>query len=202
MLYLISQKARVSRAKAKELFKTVLQQARQPQFYEIYGVPDTMEGRFEMVALHGGLLVSRLCRADMGREGKVLAQAFFDEMFRNIDWAMRESGVGDLAVPRRIKAKMTEFKGRAHAYDEAGRSGLGEMTHAISRNVFNSGPRPVLTVLAAFAQYVQSAAHQLDNQGLSDFWQGKVHFPSSFPSAMAMGASNQNDGIQNESQAA
>ena len=202
MLYLISPKARARRLKAKELFKTVLQQSRNPHFYEIYGVPDTMEGRFEMVALHGGLLVSRLCRPDMGREGKVLAQAFFDVMFRNIDWAMRESGVGDLAVPRRIKAKMANFKGRAHAYDEAGRSGLGEMTHAISRNVFFEGPRPALDVLEQFAQYVQSAAHQLDNQGLSDFWQGKVYFPSHFPSAMGFAVGHQNNGTENVAQAA
>lgn len=195
MLYLISPKARMSRAKAKELFKSVLQQSRNPYFYEIYGVADTMEGRFEMVALHGGLMVSRLCRPDMGREGRILAQSFFDEMFKNIDWAMRESGVGDLAVPRRIKAKMSEFKGRALAYDEAARSGNGEITHALIRNIYASTPRPSMEMLEQFSRYVQQCARQLDNQGLSDFWQGRVSFPH-------IGASNQNVGIKNESQAA
>ena len=195
MLYLISQKARMRRAKAKELFKTVLQQSRQPYFYEEFGVPDTMEGRFEMLSIHGGLLVDRLCRSDTGKEGRVLAQTFFDVMFKNVDWGMRESGVGDLAVPRRIKKMMSDFKGRAYAYNEAYRSGKGCITHALLRNVYPEGKRPSMETLEKFATYVQSVAHTLDQQGLSDFWLGRVHFPP-------VGASNQNNGINNDSQAA
>ncbi len=178
MLYLLSQKGRMSRVKAKELFQVALQQSRNSYFYEIYGVPDTFEGRFEMMCLHGGLLVNRLCRPDMGREGKILAQAYFDVMFKNIDWSMRENGVGDLAVPRRIKKLMAGFKGRAYAYDEACRSGTSELTHALSRNIYASNAKPSQDILNQFAQYVQSSVAELEQLGLSDFWRGKISYPT------------------------
>jgi cytochrome b pre-mRNA-processing protein 3 len=195
MLYLLTQKGRLSRAKAKELFQIILRQSRNPAFYERYAIPDTLEGRFEMISLHGGLLVNRLCRPDMGREGKILAQAFFDVMFKNIDWGIREMGVGDLAVPRRIKKMMSDFKGRAYAYDEACRSGKGELTHALVRNIYANGQKPSQDNLNEFAQYVQNCVADLEKQGLSDFWRGMVTYPSI--------SSNSNSyGIHNESEAA
>ncbi|HAJ91001.1 MAG TPA: hypothetical protein DCM27_08365 [Rhodospirillaceae bacterium] len=177
MLYLMTQKGRLSRAKAKELFQIVLKQSRNPYFYESCGVPDTTEGRFEMVALHGGLLVSHLCRADMGRDGKILAQAFFDVMFKNIDWSMRERGVGDLAVPRRIKKLMSDFKGRAFAYDESCRAGCSEVIHALMRNVYMESEMPSSATLNQFSQYVQNCAAELEKQQLADFWRGIVVYP-------------------------
>ena len=178
MLYLLTQKGRLSRAKAKELFQIVLRQSRNPYFYEIYGVPDTIEGRFEMVSLHGGLLVNRLCRPDMGREGRILAQAFFDVMFKNIDWSMRENGVGDLAVPRRIKKMMSDFKGRAYAYDESCRAGCSELTHALVRNVYANSAKPSAETVKEFSQYIQSCVTELEKQGLSDFWRGIANYSS------------------------
>lgn len=177
MLYLLTQKGRLSRTKAKELYQTVLRQSRNPYFYTSFGVPDTLEGRFEIISLHGGLLVNRLCRPDMGREGKILAQAYFDVMFKNIDWSIREMGVGDLAVPRRIKKMMSDFKGRAFAYDEACRSGNSELTHALVRNVFADTQKPSVETLNEFANYVQCCVKELEAQGLSDFWRGQINLP-------------------------
>lgn len=198
MFYLLTQKGRSSRAKAKELFQTVLRQSRDSYFYEIYGVPDTTEGRFEMVSLHGGLLVNRLCRPDMGREGKILAQAFFDVMFKNIDWSMRERGVGDLAVPRRIKKMMSDFKGRAFAYDESCRAGCSELTHALVRNVYGNSEKPSTDTVKQFSHYIQSCVTELEKQGLSDFWRGIVYYPA-LPSTYNQ---NQNGSPHNATQAA
>lgn len=195
MLYLMTQKGRLSRAKAKELFQIVLRQSRDPHFYEMYGVPDTLEGRFEIVSLHGGLLVNRLCRPDMGREGKILAQAFFDVMFKNIDWSMRERGIGDLGVPRRIKKMMSDFKGRAYAYDESCRAGCSELRHALARNVFAETPKPSAEKMKEFSQYIQSCVTELEKQGLSDFWGGRAHFP-------VMPSNNNQNGTNNATQAA
>lgn len=197
MLYLLTQKGRLSRAKAKELFQIVLRQSRNPYFYEMFGVPDTVEGRFEIVSLHGGLLVNRLCRPDMGREGKILAQAFFDVMFKNIDWSMRERGVGDLAVPRRIKKLMSDFKGRAFAYDESCRAGCSELTHALVRNVYAESPKPSAETMKQFAHYIQSCVTELDKQGLSDFWRGIAHFP-----VPVTPSNNNQNGTNNATQAA
>lgn len=197
MLYLMTQKGRLSRTKAKELFQIVLRQSRHPYFYEMYGVPDTIEGRFEMVSLHGGLLVSRLCRPDMGREGKILAQAFFDVMFKNIDWSMRERGIGDLGVPRRIKKMMADFKGRAYAYDEACRAGCAELRHALARNVYGDGAKPSAETVKEFSQYIQNCAAELEKHGLSDFWRGMATYPS-----LPASNNNQNESNNNATQAA
>lgn len=178
MFYLLTPSGRLSRAKSKELFQIVLRQSRQAFLYETYKVPDTIEGRFEMVTLYGGILVNRLCRPDMGREGKMLAQAFFDVMFQNIDWSMRERGVGDLAVPHRIKKMMSDFKGRSLAYDEACRSGPSELTHALVRNVYGANSKPTLEILQQFVRYIQECTADLEKKGLSDFWSGRLSYPS------------------------
>lgn len=176
VLHLLTKKGRLSRERAKDLYAQVVKASRNPVFYTAYGIPDTVEGRFEMVCLHGGVLVNRLSRPDMGAEGRMLAQAFFDVMFINLDWSIREAGVGDLAVPRRIKKMMSDFKGRSFAYDEAVKAGGGEVEHALTRNLYADG-KPTPDVLAAMARYLQSCVVELSKQGLSDFWQGRVRFP-------------------------
>lgn len=177
MLYLFSKKARLSRQRARELYNQVVRHARNQIFYEGYNVPDTPEGRFEMIALFGGMLVNRLCRPDMGREGKILAQAYFDTMFFNLDWSIREMGVGDLGVPRRIKQMMAAFKGRAFAYDEAVRAGSNEVQHALIRNLYGTAAKPDGAVLQAMSEYVAACVRAFEEQGLSDFWQGHITIP-------------------------
>lgn len=177
MLHLLTKKGRLSREKAKDLYNKVVLASRNPVFYTAYNVPDTTEGRFEMICLHGGILVNRLSRPDMGAEGRMLAQAFFDIMFINLDWSIREAGVGDLAVPRRIKKMMSDFKGRSFAYDEAIKAGAGESIHALTRNLYGSTPKPPPETLSTMATYLQNCVTKLSEQGLSDFWQGHVYFP-------------------------
>ena len=177
MFYLLTKKGRLSRQRARDLYNQIVRQSRSSIFYEGYEVPDTLEGRFEMICLFGGLLVTRLCRPDMGNEGRVLAQAFFDTMFINLDWSIREMGVGDLGVPRRVKAMMASFKGRAFAYDESLRVGQGEVRHVLSRNLYATAPHLSPEVLQVMSAYVMDCASGLNNQGLSDFWQGRVSFP-------------------------
>lgn len=178
MLHLLTKKGRLSREKAKALYHQVVQASRNPLFYAAYNVPDTTEGRFEMICLHGGILVNRLSRPDMGAEGRMLAQAFFDVMFINLDWSIREAGVGDLAVPRRIKKMMSDFKGRSFAYDEAVKSGAGEAVHALTRNLYANTPKPSPDILSVMETYLRTCVAELSGQGLSDFWQGHVNFPS------------------------
>ena len=181
MLHLLTKKGRLSRERAKDLYNKVVRASRNPIFYAAYNVPDTTEGRFEMICLHGGVLVSRLSRPDMGSEGRMLAQAFFDVMFINLDWSIREAGVGDLAVPRRIKKMMSDFKGRSFAYDEAAKVGEGESIHVLTRNLYATTPKPAPEILSAMATYLQNCVAELSKQGLSDVWQGRVHFPNIEP---------------------
>ena len=91
-------------------------EARAPDLFEACGIPDTLDGRFDSLALHAALVIDRLRREPDGEE---LAQAFFDVMFRHLDLTLREIGVQDLGVGRRIKIMAEGFHGRALAYREA-----------------------------------------------------------------------------------
>ena len=84
-------------------------------FYQALGVPDTLDGRFDLVALHVFLLVHRLQRAP----GPALAQAVFDAMFSDMDNNLREIGVSDLSVGKRVRAMWEAFHGRSKAYASA-----------------------------------------------------------------------------------
>ena len=98
-----------------ELYATVVAQARQPHFYAAWDVPDTAEGRFEMIALHAFLLLRRL-KAERQRTA-TLAQDFFDLMFADLDRNLREMGIGDTGIGKRVKAMAQSFYGRIAAYD-------------------------------------------------------------------------------------
>jgi cytochrome b pre-mRNA-processing protein 3 len=154
-----------------------METSRNPAFYEDYKIPDTLEGRYEILALHAGLLVNRLSAPDMGIYGRKLAQKFFDVMFRDVEWSLRESGVGDLAVPRRVKKMMSSFKGRAIAYDEAVKSGKSEVIHALTRNIYGVAKVQQMYEVEKLAEYTQACVRKLATQGLSDFSQGFISLP-------------------------
>lgn len=116
----------------------IMAQARQSAFFTGYGVPDSVEGRFEMVALHGAMAIRRLMQ--LPQPGPALAQDVTDAIFRHFDDALREMGVGDLTVPKRMKKLASGFLGRAKSYraalDGPGRESL---TQAIARNIYGLG---------------------------------------------------------------
>src|SRR3974390_245218 len=81
------------------LYGAIVAQARLPSFYLIYGVPDTVEGRFDMIVMHLALVLRRLARE---RELGSLGQGVFDRFCRDMDHNLREMGVGDLSVPKHM----------------------------------------------------------------------------------------------------
>src|SRR6476620_7868248 len=91
----------------ERLHGEIMAAVRQPSLYADYGVPDTFEGRFEMLILLSTLVVRRL--AKLPSPGPEIAQDLTDKIFSEIDAAMREMGVGDLAVPKRIKKMAAAF---------------------------------------------------------------------------------------------
>ena len=99
------------------LYGAAVAAARTPLFYAELGVPDSVDGRFDMVSLHVYLLIRRLGAA--GEPGPKLAQAVFDAMFHDMDLNLREMGVGDLSVGKRNRAMWEAFHGRAAAYQTA-----------------------------------------------------------------------------------
>lgn len=117
---------------AEDLLLAASEASRQPALYGPAGAPDTLEGRLEMLMLHGCLALIRLQREPAARP---LAQRFTDKLFRHIDAGLRESGVGDLSVPRRMRQAAGKFYGRLDAYAAALAQGEAAVAAALARNV-------------------------------------------------------------------
>jgi cytochrome b pre-mRNA-processing protein 3 len=161
------------------LYGAAVAAARQPYFFESLGVPDTLDGRFDVVSLHTGLLVCRISR-DGDPRAKALAQAVFDAMFADMDVNLREMGVGDLSVGKRVKRMWEAFHGRAQAYDAALRAGdMAGLAQALSRNVWRgTAPEGAPERLAAV---VAAADDALARQLFERLVAGEVHFPEVEP---------------------
>ncbi|MGI9364506.1 MAG: ubiquinol-cytochrome C chaperone family protein [Rhizobiaceae bacterium] len=121
---------------AHALYGTVVARARDPLFYTDYGVPDTFDGRFELLTMHLFIVHNRLKHED--QESRRVSQLIFDAFIDDMDAALREAGVGDQTVPKRI-AKMTQvFYGRTGAYEAAleSREIVPALADVIARNMF------------------------------------------------------------------
>ncbi len=126
------------RQAGRALYAAAVAAARTPAFYLDFGVPDTFDGRFDMVGLHAFLLIRRLTAAPP--PGPELAQAVFDAMFEDMDRTLREIGVGDLSVAKKNRAMWNAFHGRALAYQEAIAAGEPALEAALRRNVWRGAP--------------------------------------------------------------
>jgi cytochrome b pre-mRNA-processing protein 3 len=144
---------------ARELYEAIVAQARRTEFYAALGVPDTLGGRFELVVLHMFLAQRRLRGSGaMGADaGRALAQALIEVMFDDMDASLRELGVGDLGVGRRVQAMAEGFYGRAAAFEAALGQGEAELEAALRRNLYG-GVEPAAGQLAAMVRYVRAEA--------------------------------------------
>ncbi len=150
-----------SRAATREvpaLYGAIVERARHPVFFADWGVPDTVFGRFEMVALHVFLVLRRL-KAGSARE-EALAQRLFDVFFADVDRSLRELGVGDLSVPKKVKGLAKGFYGRIVAYDKAMDAGdRAALAAALDRNVGDpAAERPLDAARLAAYAVAQDAA--------------------------------------------
>jgi cytochrome b pre-mRNA-processing protein 3 len=137
------------------LYTAIVEQARRPPFYAELGVPDTVSGRFEMIALHAFAVLRRFVRPD-GEEPDPFAQGLFEYMFADFDRALREAGVGDMSIGKHVKRMGTHFYGRIAAYE----AGLRDadptvLEQAISRNLFGTLYEPTPDQLKAMADYLR-----------------------------------------------
>lgn len=164
-----------ARQAAVALYRTIVSQARKPVFYRDFGVPDTLDGRFDMIILHA-FLVSRRLKAENSNHSKDLNQALFDLMFSDMDNSLREIGVGDLSVGKKVKAMAQAYYGRIDAYDR-GLAGDGEtLSAALKRNLYASGDVRQEQV-AAVATYIRRADAMLASQPADKLLAGHVDFP-------------------------
>lgn len=159
------------------LYESAVERARQPLFYTEFAAPDTLEGRFELYSLHVILLLHRL--KGEGPAAAETAQALFDIFVSQLDHALREIGVGDLSVAKKMRKLGEAFYGRAKAYDAAldGDAG-GELEALIGRTVFDGAPSGRAIALAA---YVRKGAAALAAQPLEAVLDGRADWPDLAP---------------------
>jgi len=162
-------------------YVALVKQARTPTLYGDTKAPDTVDGRFDILAVHVHIVLRRLRQEGLARDE--IGQSLFDLFFADMDQAMRESGVGDLGVGKRIRKMAQAFYGRAAAYDEAmGKAApaeagcVGALTGVLTRNLDPNGARDNAETgqgMAELAQYLVSLEAHLAQQSVDDILAGK-----------------------------
>ena len=162
-------------AEGRALYAAAAAQARRPEFYRELGVADTVEGRFELYSLHVALLLIRL--KGQGQIAAETAQHLFDAYVRSLDDALRDLGVSDVKVGRKMKALGQAFYGRLNSYEvaiEGLPSAAGELEALLQRTALEE--RPGATA-GALARYVARAAADLSGQAIEALLEGRVSWP-------------------------
>ena len=164
---------RGNRQLIEALHGRIVAAARRPAlFLPPYDVPDTLDGRFDLLVVFTVLLLRRLER--LPDPGPEIAQEVVNTTFARLDTDLREMGVGDLAVPKRIKKLAEAFGGRNAAYRDAlGRPGPA-FTAALARNIYGSEEADARAV--ALAAYCEEAIRELERAGLAEILAG-LPFP-------------------------
>ena len=157
------------------LYGAIVAQARRPGLYLVFSVPDTVNGRFEMVVLHATLVLRRLDAEPV--PPRRLGQGIFDLFCSDMDANLREMGVGDIAVPRKMRAIGEAFYGRKRAYEAALASSVPQpLAAALARNVYGSDPAGN-SGIDKLVGYVRTVAACLDAQNVEALLHGKAAFP-------------------------
>ena len=152
-----------SRGTIEAIYGMIVTQAREPLFYRDLAVPDTVNGRFDLLVLHLWMVLRRLTPVE---GGVALSQGLFDRFCDDMDGNLREMGVGDLTVPKRMQAFGEAFYGRTAAYDLALSGGSEALAQALGKNILNGGELDKARRLAIYAEAAIAALADLDEATL------------------------------------
>jgi cytochrome b pre-mRNA-processing protein 3 len=167
------------RGTIEAIYGMIVTQAREPLFYRDLGVPDTVNGRFDLLLLHLWVMLRHLRTVPGGIE---LSQALFDHFCADMDANLREMAVGDQTVPKKMRVLGEAFYGRSAAYDMALADNVEALARAINRNVLDGEQIDHARRLAVYAQAaIASLAGENDASRLGVAWK--------FPMPMVEGAS-------------
>lgn len=154
----LSKSTKDLRPEAKALYLAAMDQSRQPFLYADYDVPDTMNGRYDCLLVHIFVILNRLRDLENYQD---LSQDLFDFCFADMDQALRETGVGDMGVNKRMKKMMSAFNGRMHAYLEALEQGDEVFADAVARNVYGSVAEPNPKQVSTMSEYLMAEIENL-----------------------------------------
>jgi cytochrome b pre-mRNA-processing protein 3 len=173
-------RSRSTRVAARDIYGEIIAQARQPLFYEGLGVPDSVEGRFDLLVLHSFLVMGRL----KGKGGADtteghFANKIFSTMVEDLDSNLRELGVGDLTVGKKVRGLTEAFLGRAASYDEALKTKDSElMARVVARNILGDELLATSDKAKSLSAYVFAVNKELTDQSAERLMQGVVVFPA------------------------
>lgn len=153
---------------AQLLYNTCVSQARQTFFYKEWNIPDTLDGRFDVLVLHVFLLLRAL------KGEPAMAEAVTDAFFKDMDRNLREMGVGDPGVGKRIRKMLDALYGRIAAYETAWNEDAA-LKDALNRNLY--AEKGDVSSLDTAVTYVRSCAKQLETQAVS-LREGRCSWPS------------------------
>ena len=160
-----------ARGTIEAIYGMIVTQAREPLFYRDLGVRDTVNGRFDLLVLHLWMVLRRLKSIEGGAG---VSQALFDRFCDDLDANLREMGVGDLTVPKRMQAFGEAFYGRAAAYDLALAAGAEPLTQALCKNILNGKEIENARRLAFYVETAVACLAGLDDAALQS---GSWRFP-------------------------
>jgi cytochrome b pre-mRNA-processing protein 3 len=157
----------------KSLYASAASQARTPALFTTLGAADTVEGRFEVLTLHVALLLRRL--KGQGAQGAETAQAVFDAYVRGLDDALRDMGVGDLSVGKKMRRLGEAFFGRVKNYDEAlaALPDRAPLEAVLARTVLQGAAEGA----GPYADYALAVMADLERQPLQTLLEGDVSWP-------------------------
>jgi cytochrome b pre-mRNA-processing protein 3 len=186
MILNLFRRADPNRATIDALYGVIVAQARAPALYRDFGVPDTVMGRFEMVLLHVFLVVDRLAGepGEGSRAAAGLSQDLVDRFFADMDSSLRELGVGDLAVPKKMTRMAEAWKGRSSVYGQGLKAeGEASLADAFARNVWPDGSPPPAGAALRLASRVRGQAARLAGQTMQALAAGRLDLsaPESAP---------------------
>ena len=154
------------------LYEAIVAAARQPVFYSNFGVADTPIGRFEVLSAHMTLILRASRTAN--QQVKDTVQVLNEEFFKDVDHSLRELGIGDAGVPKRMKKLVSMFYGRVDSYVSAIDAGdEPALAAALNRNM---APNGELKDAAGFAAYFMKSAKGLEAQIPDAFLNGQLSF--------------------------
>lgn len=157
----------------RKLYNSIVAQSRAEVFYRELGVPDTVEGRFELIVLHLHLVLERLRRE--GTAGKRVARALIEAFVTDMDDSMREFGIGDMGVPRRVKRAAAAVYERSAAYAAAQNGAPDALAQTLFEHIYfgNCSDSRLPEQLAA---YVQNTGAELERVGSKSLLNGDLQF--------------------------
>ncbi len=155
------------------VYAEALEHTRDTTFYTEFGVPDTFDGRFDLLLLHIFLILNRMLR-----ENEVAAESFnqalFDETFKDMDQTLREMGIGDMGVPKHMRKMMKAFNGRMHSYQFAIKENT--LSFALKNNLYGTVEDVAPDTILKMEQKVLAMEAALRKQSIDDILSGKIKF--------------------------